>query len=96
VVAYGKGGALETVIPLNPGGENPLQRNSATGIFFYQQNAAALTSAVRKMEENLSRFSPELLRAQALRFDRRVFEARILEFIGREWTRFQSRLESMT
>jgi len=89
VVAHGKGGVLETVVPLNPAGQNPCGQEPPTGIFFYEQSEAALTSAVGQMEKNISRFCPDLLRKQAMRFDREVFKARILQYVRSEWMRFQ-------
>jgi glycogen synthase len=51
VIAYGRGGALETVIGL------PLSGNSqvATGIFFHEQTPEALSEAITAFEERLAR-----------------------------------------
>jgi len=67
VIAYGKGGALETVVDA---GESP------TGVFFHQQTVEALCEAIRKFEErrfsaaacrlNAERFSPERFREDML------------------------------
>jgi len=68
VIAYGKGGALETVR-----GKDHAQ---PTGLFFPEQTAGAICAAVKKFEaepdlftikncvDNASRFSPEKFRQQ--------------------------------
>ncbi|MEO0087422.1 MAG: glycosyltransferase [candidate division WOR-3 bacterium] len=68
VIAYKKGGALETVI------------ENETGIFFYPQTKEALIKAIKDFE-NLS-FSPERCRENALRFSRERFYKEIKDFIN--------------
>ncbi len=68
VVAYGAGGALETVI------------EGKTGLFFREQNAGALRSALKDLES--LKFHPDALRDHALTFDRAVFEARLSDLIA--------------
>lgn len=77
VIAFGQGGALETVVGLDaaPAG-------AATGIFFAEQTPDALAEAVERFEANIDRFDPKAARAQAERFDKGVFKARIAEAIG--------------
>lgn len=70
VVAYGAGGALETVV------ENP---GSPTGVFFKEQTVEALKDAMRKL--SLVRFDPHVIREHALRFDRSVFKENIRRYI---------------
>ncbi|WP_309897207.1 glycosyltransferase [Archangium sp.] len=60
VIAYGRGGALETVSPL-------------TGLFFDEQTPAALVEAVRRFEAWEPHFRPADARAQAERFSRATF-----------------------
>jgi glycosyltransferase involved in cell wall biosynthesis len=60
VIAYGRGGALETVSPL-------------TGLFFDEQTPAALVDAVRAFERWEPGFRPADARAQAERFSRATF-----------------------
>jgi glycosyltransferase involved in cell wall biosynthesis len=60
VIAYGRGGALETVSPL-------------TGLFFDEQTPAALVDAVRRFEQWEPGFRPADARAQAERFSRATF-----------------------
>ena len=69
VVAYKKGGAIETILP----GE--------TGEFFYPQSVRAVTDAISQFDER--RFRADVCREQAEKFSRIRFEARINEFVER-------------
>ncbi len=75
VIAFGKGGALETIIPLSSKGASP------TGVFFSEQTPGALASAIRLFEDNENRFDPAAIRAHALRFDREIFKEKVGGFI---------------
>ncbi len=66
VLALGRGGALETVVPAQPGVE-------PTGLFF--DNTDELTELLCRFDE--SAFRPESLRAHAMTFDRREFCRRL-------------------
>jgi glycosyltransferase involved in cell wall biosynthesis len=59
VIAYGRGGALETV------------KEGETGVFFHAQTPDSLTEAVRRFES--MRFDPARIRAHALRFGKQRF-----------------------
>jgi glycosyltransferase involved in cell wall biosynthesis len=61
VIAYGKGGALETVIS----GSQP---SASTGVFFAEQTSRALREALDRFEANEKHFKPEVCRASAERF----------------------------
>ena len=67
VIAYGRGGALETV------------RAGETGVFFQSQEAGALAEAVRHAAS--SHFDTESLRKNALRFARARFKERLKSYI---------------
>jgi glycosyltransferase involved in cell wall biosynthesis len=67
VIAFGRGGALETVTPL-------------TGFFFAEQTPHSLADAVRRFSDWEPSFRPEDARAHALHFSRhRFLEAFALE-----------------
>jgi glycosyltransferase involved in cell wall biosynthesis len=68
VVAFGEGGALETVV------------DGRTGVLFREQTAAALLDAVARAEATV--FDPEALRASALRFSRERFRREILAVLN--------------
>ena len=63
VIAYEKGGALETVIGLG-------RSASPTGVFFEEPAADGLVDAVRRFEQNQDVFDPDAARSQALSFSR--------------------------
>jgi glycosyltransferase involved in cell wall biosynthesis len=89
VIAYGKGGVTETVIPLEPSAFS-LESQPPTGVFFYEQSVEALIQAIDLFERSADRFDPKALHAHALTFDRSIFEKRIANYIGErfeEWTR---------
>ena len=56
VIAYGRGGALETVV------------DGRTGIFFHEQTEEALMEAVERFEMVENSFRPEDIRSHALQF----------------------------
>ena len=70
VIAFGKGGALETVIGE---GEN------ATGTFFYEQTTDALIASVKEFENK--NFDPYKIHRHALEFDRTVFKEKIKRYV---------------
>jgi len=75
VIAYGKGGALETIVGVYP--EDKLISKTKTGIFFKEQNVESLLDAVDYFEKNEMLFNKSSIRENALRFNKERFE---LEF----------------
>jgi glycosyltransferase involved in cell wall biosynthesis len=75
VIAYGAGGALETVRDVRSHNEQ------GTGIFFKEQTVAALTEAVEKFETYQNAFNPEYLRSHAAQFSPQVFAQNYLNFL---------------
>ncbi|NQT89748.1 MAG: glycosyltransferase [Candidatus Omnitrophica bacterium] len=78
VIAYAKGGALETVVGINKKTLN----QEPTGVFFYEQTPQALIEAVRYFESIKDKFDPVALRSNALRFDRALFKEKIKKYIN--------------
>jgi glycosyltransferase involved in cell wall biosynthesis len=70
VIAFGKGGALETVVGIN---QTVLNNSDPTGLFFYEQTPQALRETTLTFENMPDKFDPENCRNNALRFDRSVF-----------------------
>ena len=68
VIAYIKGGAIDTVIP------------GKTGIFFEQQQPESLIGAVRKFEK--MRFVVDNLYTNAQGFSKEVFKTKILDLVS--------------
>jgi len=81
VIAYGKGGVLETVNPINDP-EAERKDDIPTGLFFYEQSTEALVEAIRHFERIESQFDPGAIRRHALRFDQVSFKRKIMEFIS--------------
>lgn len=81
VIAYGKGGALETV---RGSGDKP------TGVFFFEQTPDALIAAVKTFEDNQGRFNPSDIRNHALKFDRELFKERIKTFMSERYKEFKA------
>jgi len=74
VIAFGRGGARETVVP--PGeGEAP------TGLFFDHQTVDDLVDAIRRLESGAIAFEPKTLRRRAEGFDRPLFRERVQAYL---------------
>ncbi len=71
VIAYARGGALETVIP------------GKTGIFFQDQSPDGIIEVVKKFDSN--NFDPKFIREHAEKFSKERFKKEIKEFIEKEW-----------
>jgi len=86
VIALGRGGVLETVIPDRPTwkpetGISEKHTASPTGVFFHEPTAESLLSAIRHFESVEDQFDPESIRNHALEFGVPVFTERIGQFI---------------
>ncbi|HHR0959556.1 TPA: glycosyltransferase family 4 protein [Klebsiella oxytoca] len=82
VIAFGKGGSLETVRPY--GVDKP------TGIFFEKQEVKSLIDAISVFESNIQAFIPNNCRDNALRFSVERFQNEISAFIESKWNEFQN------
>lgn len=87
VIAYGKGGALETVVPL--GEAQP------TGVHFTKQTVDALLDGVDCFEQKRTLITPQACRANAERFSaanfRRALMIEVMRAIGAAGTRSYAR-----
>ena len=83
VIAFGRGGALETV--------RGLTRDEPTGVFFEEQSETSIAEAVGQFELNAHRIHPTACRANAERFAEHVFRDEFSAFVDREWRAFQVR-----
>jgi glycosyltransferase involved in cell wall biosynthesis len=63
VIAFGSGGATESVLPLGGAGDR-----APTGLWFSPQTPAALADAVHRFEDAASEFEPAAIRSHAERF----------------------------
>lgn len=74
VIAFGKGGALETVV------------DGQTGIFFDEQTVDELKLAVKKFQ-NID-FDKKVIRKHAEEFDEAIFKGKIKDFIDEKYEEF--------
>src|SRR5262249_43621021 len=74
VIAFGRGGATETVIGTDDGPE-------PTGLFFPKQSALALMDAIVDFERAGLTFPSQAACRQALRFNKRRFEAEFFAYL---------------
>jgi glycosyltransferase involved in cell wall biosynthesis len=86
VIAFGRGGSLETVIGLRPedfreGRRDHMEVAGFTGVFFAEQSASSLTRAMLDFESIEERFVPEEIQEHARRFDKRVFVAEMRRYV---------------
>jgi len=90
VIAYGRGGVLETIVPL--GEEQHLDAGrSPTGVYFHEQTVDALNEAVSRFEKNEHVFDPDELKDNARQFNRERFKREIQGYVEEKW---QSHIES--
>ena len=77
VIAFGRGGATETVVPLR----GPWQGKPSppTGIWFDEQTPECLAAAIEELEREQREFNPISMRRHAVTFDGQRFAE---EFFG--------------
>lgn len=85
VIAYKKGGAVETIRGL--GTPKP------TGVFFEEQTMTGLLKAVHSFEMNADAISAADCRENALRFSPDRFRREFKDLVESEWNSFQKRAE---
>lgn len=82
VIAFGKGGALETVIPL--GIQDP------TGVLFAEQSVPSLVDAVNIFEKNKACIIPAHCRKNAERFSKERFDIEFSSYVESKWIEFNN------
>jgi glycosyltransferase involved in cell wall biosynthesis len=80
VLAFGRGGAVETVV------------DGETGLHFHEQSAVAIRNAVETFEKWPRPFDPEKLRAHAERFSTQEFRRQFREYVDTRWSEHQNAL----
>lgn len=76
VIAYGKGGALETVLDVDFC-EHP------TGILFHEQNVSSIKEAIIRFENNFDRITTANCRNNAERFSHDIFKNQFKSYIDK-------------
>lgn len=74
VIAYGKGGALETV--------RGLEVANSTGVFFAEQSCAAIQDGIKEFEQNRARITMENCVNNAAMFSKERFRSEISRFVA--------------
>jgi glycosyltransferase involved in cell wall biosynthesis len=75
VIAFGKGGALETVVPVG--------EPRATGVYFARQTVESMLGAIDRFERLRERITPAACRANAERFSAAVFRRAFMAEVTR-------------
>ncbi len=75
VIAFGQGGALDTVV------------EGQTGLFFRQQSVEALIQTIEQFER--TSFDPTAARANAERFSVERFKQQLGDFVAQKWQEFK-------
>jgi len=70
VLAFGRGGATETVL------------DGVTGLFFAEQTADALIECIARFEQQRDTFDPQLARQQALLFEAERYERELFDYLA--------------
>jgi len=78
VIAYKRGGAMETVI------------DGVTGVFFKEQTSASLAEAINSFDS--SKFNPEIIKQYAEKFSVANFKNEISRYIEESWKNFKNNL----
>ena len=84
VVAYGRGGALETI--------RGLDQPEPSGVFFKEQTVGSLREAIQTLEEDSGRISAENCRRNAERFGPERFQEELGGFMEAAWEEFSASL----
>jgi len=87
VIAYAKGGILESVVGLN---DKDIIDNNATGIFFYKQTVDEIITAVEKFEDNADKIKAENCIKNAKNFTTDKFKVEFKQFVLEKFKQFQS------
>lgn len=77
VIAYKKGGALDTI------------EEGKTGIFFEKQDELHLKAAIEEYQKNKKKFIPQDIRKHAEKFDEKEFENKFLSYLKDKWEHWQ-------
>lgn len=80
VIAFGKGGVTESVIPYG--------EKNATGLFFNKQDISSIHESIKLFESKYYDIEPKDCRARASLFSEERFRNEISQYISSKWTAF--------
>jgi glycosyltransferase involved in cell wall biosynthesis len=78
VVAFNKGGALETI------------KDGETGVFFEEQNTLSLKGAIEKCEKTA--WDSKKIKKHSSKFDEKIFESQFKEYLEKIWKIWQQEM----
>lgn len=81
VIAFGKGGALETI--------KGLSDDEPTGVFFQEQTIESLSKAIRSFEANSESITKEFCVKNSIKFSKDRFKIEFKEFVENEYSRWR-------
>ncbi len=90
VIAFGKGGVLETVRAVEKVEHRP------TGLFFERQDPQAIAEAVERFERRRQAFDPHDCRAQACSFSVARFRAEFSALVATAWGQHEAEMAGCT
>jgi len=85
VIAYGKGGSLETVV-------DSADPEAATGLWFAEQTVESIVDAVHRFEARATPISSAVCRKHAERFSIERFQKEFGEYVNTRWAQFEASL----
>ena len=87
VIAYGKGGALDTVRGIFPGEK---WEPGYTGVFFDRQDVDSLVVSLKEFERLEPMFDPQAIHLHAEEFDEAHFKERLFRYIASKYSEFRA------
>ena len=86
VIAYGKGGILDTVNCINEKEKNLYP----TGVIYKEQNVSSIVDLVSWFEDGKvwENFDSEMINKYANKFSKEIFEQKFIHFIDKSWENF--------
>ncbi len=85
VIAFAKGGALETI--------RGLSHESPTGLFYHEQTPTAVAEAVGRFDSVQNSITPKACRENSLRFSPDRFRSEFKALVEQQWETFRKREE---
>jgi len=82
VLAFGKGGARETVV------------DGVTGLFFSTQTPKAICEAIERFESIEHKFDPQRIREHAKGFSTEIFKTKFRSYVDAKWAEHQKNVMS--
>jgi len=84
VIAYARGGVLDTVTGYLPSTDKKFDTDTHTGLFFEKQDAKSVVEAIVAFEKDIApSYSPEKIRLHASKFSEQRFQEEVRGFVER-------------